>query len=43
MKPLKGTIASMAKPSAAPKPAKATGHPHKNLGNYLHPAKGGKC
>lgn len=42
MKPMKGTIAAMAKPSAAPKGAS---HPHKNLGGYLHP-KGeskGKC
>lgn len=41
MKPMKGTIAAMAKPSVAPKPAK-NGHPHINLGGYLHP-KGGKC
>lgn len=43
MKPLKGTIAAVVKPSAAPKPA--AGHPHKNLGGYLHPKGGmkGKC
>lgn len=40
----KGTIASMAKPVPAVKPAKS-GHPHANLGQYLHPKGGmkGKC
>lgn len=38
----KGSIASMVKPSAAPTPK--TGHPHANLGGYLHPKGGkGKC
>lgn len=36
MKPMKGTIAAMAKPAAAPKAS----HPHGNLGKYLHPKKG---
>lgn len=36
----KGSIAAMVKPAPV-KPAKG-GHPHKNLGGYLHP-KGGKC
>jgi hypothetical protein len=42
MKPMKGTIAAMAKPSAAPKPAKTANHPIGNLKHYAHP-KGGKC
>jgi hypothetical protein len=29
---------------STPTPApKASGHPHANLGTYLHPKKGGKC
>jgi hypothetical protein len=36
----KGTIASMTK--ATPKPAAPKGHPHANLGPYLHKPKGCK-
>lgn len=39
----KGTIAAMTKPKPTAKPKAASGHPHANLGQYLHAPKGGKC
>ena len=41
MEPMKGTIAAMGKPMGKPAAPKASGHPHGNLGTYLHPAKNG--